>query len=69
MFKIRYWLLLAAVVISAVSCATTGSSSRAPAWVANPDEIYSETDYISAVGFGPDRAAAESAAVAALVKM
>lgn len=49
------------------SCATTKNS--APDWVLNPTSVYSDSEYLSAVGTGIDRLTAENAAVAALTRI
>jgi len=47
---------------------TTGNSSNSePSWVANPRNVYSEVQYVSAVGYGIDRETAEKSALGALV--
>ncbi len=43
------------------------ADSTKPAWVDNPREVYSDTRYVSAVGYGPDRESAEKNALGALV--
>lgn len=49
--------------------ADKGGKSRTsePSWVANPHNDYSESQYVSAVGYGTDRESAEKNALGALV--
>lgn len=66
--------LFAAILLTACASApaaktTKGSADTAkePAWVSNPHSVYSEAQYVSAVGYGADREAAEKNAYGALV--
>jgi len=63
-------VVLAALCLTA--CATTATaadkkSGKEPKWVMNPRSVYAENQYVSAVGFGKDRAAAEKKALGELV--
>lgn len=65
--------VLVAVFLLA-SCATSGGSSssskaqkKAPEWVNNPRTTYNEAQYVSAVGQGNSREAAEKSATTALI--
>ena len=48
------------------SCASTSNNS--PEWILSPTSVYSDEEYLSAVGYGADRASAENAAIAAITK-
>ena len=49
-----------------VSCGS--DSSNAPDWILNPSSVYSDSEYVSAVGEGISRQEAERAATAALTR-
>jgi len=75
MHKINLVLSIA-LVACLTACASSpasasGSSakknSKEPAWVSNPRSVYSEAQYVSAVGYGQDRESAEKNALGALV--
>jgi len=74
MHKIKQTIILAFAVILTVCAsfpaAASGSSSKnpkEPAWVTNPRAVYSETQYVSAVGYGDDRESAEKNSLGALI--
>ncbi len=63
---------MAILLISLMGCAsspTGSSSSRAaePEWVSNPSSVYTDSKYISAVGYGSDRDSSGKNALGALV--
>ncbi len=64
-------ILLCLSVIGCASAPKSGKTAEAkgkePAWVSNPKSVYAENQYVSAVGFGADRAAAEKSALGALI--
>lgn len=45
----------------------TKVSSERPEWIDNPRAVYSDTQYVSAVGYGADRETAEKSALGSLV--
>jgi hypothetical protein len=51
------------------SAAGSGASRREPAWVNSPDAVYDRASYVAAVGYGPERVAAEKNAFAALTAL
>ncbi len=52
------------------SCTTMENQNKtAPIWVMDADAVYSEQDFLSAVGYASERAAAEAEAVANLSKI
>lgn len=56
------------LVASIFSCATT-SVNQVPDWILSPSSVYSDSEYLSAVGYGADRVSAENAAIAAISKI
>ncbi len=46
---------------------TTAATGKEPAWVSNPRSVYAENQFVSAVGYGTDREAAEKNALGALI--
>ncbi|MDR1655612.1 MAG: LPP20 family lipoprotein [Treponema sp.] len=52
---------------TAPSSAGTAKPGEEPLWVRSPDRVYSASQYVSAAGYGSDRAAAEKNALANLV--
>lgn len=51
-----------------VACAST-STETVPQWILSPSTVYSDSEYLSAVGYGSDRQSAENAAIAAITKI
>ena len=53
------------------SCASTKSinTSGVPEWILSPSSVYDDSKYLSAVGYGEDRASAELSAIAAITKV
>ena len=74
MHKIKL-LITVAFAVCLTACASgpasaSGSSSKnskEPVWVSNPRAVYSETQYVSAVGYGADRESAEKNSLGALI--
>lgn len=56
-------------VLSFVGCVSTPSSKKKPEWVDNTKSVYSDSKYVSAVGEGKSRTAAEDAALGNLSKL
>ncbi|MDR3356855.1 MAG: hypothetical protein LBO04_06670 [Spirochaetaceae bacterium] len=54
------------LILFALAGFVSAASQSRPAWVDNPAAVYPDRQYVSAVGAGPDRKAAESAALASL---
>lgn len=61
--------LSALLLLALSSCASTSNvGGTAPLWVTDPSAVYADAEYLSAVGYAPDRPSAEADAVASLSK-
>jgi len=63
-------VFLTACASSPATASGSGNSSKnvkEPAWVSNPHAVYSEAQYVSAVGYGEDRDSANKNALGALI--
>jgi hypothetical protein len=74
MFKIIKRTIIVLFITSLAGCAGSPSTiassivarNAAPAWVSNSSSVYEDSQYVSAVGFGPDRETSEQNAIRAL---
>lgn len=60
--------LLLIALTSCLSTSSVGAGGSTPLWVTNPTAIYADSEYLSAVGYAPDRPTAEADAIASLSK-
>ena len=67
--KIFKKTLLGLSALVFIGCVSTPSSKSKPEWVDNAKTVYPETKYVSAVGEGTSRTAAEDAALGNLSKL
>ena len=61
------FLIILMILGMLFSCATV--ENDVPAWILSPTSVYSDSEYLSAVGYGSDRASAENAAISAITKI
>lgn len=61
-------ILLACSLVCMLFLSCAGDSGKAPDWILSPSSVYPDADYVSAVGMGVSRQAAESDATAALTR-
>ena len=69
MFKVVCLICSVLCGFSFFSCTSSAAVTKnAPEWVLAPDNVYSSSDYLNAVGSGVDRRTAENDALSMLVK-
>ena len=70
MFKMKNTIkiLCALVLVCALFISCGSGSGKAPDWILNPSSAYPDSEYVSAVGLGNSRQAAERDATAAITR-
>lgn len=64
LFQFTFVMFLISII---VSCASV--DSNIPKWILTPSSVYDDSEYLSAVGYGPDRVSAENAAIASITRI
>jgi len=68
MRKINFINIFLSILILGMIC-SCASTNNIPKWILSPNEVYEDSEYMSAVGYGEDRLSAENSAIASITKI